>query len=80
MDQRARLAANGVSHGRVAVAEGIHRNSAYKIQVFLAVGVPEPGALPLYRSQRNPTNIAHQVLINQFHNFLCIHPHPLLSL
>ncbi|OPZ71177.1 MAG: hypothetical protein BWY80_01376 [Firmicutes bacterium ADurb.Bin456] len=73
VDELTGLPANSFNHGRMAVTEGINRNAAHEVQVFPAIGVPKPGSLTLYRSQWDPSHIAHQILVTQFHDFLCIH-------
>jgi len=62
IDQTLRLPRQRVLHGRVAMAEGIHRPALDEIEVALAVGVDEPGALAVHHDEAGPLGGPHQRL------------------
>ncbi len=52
MHEAARLLSHRLHHGRVAVAQLDHRDSGEKIEVLVALGIPQARALPAHELDR----------------------------
>ena len=75
MDQGPRLAANGLGHLGMAVAEIAYGDTGEEIQVLLAFGIPDARAFTAYQGQFPfPVGIDN-VVVAQILDFFCVHKH-----
>ena len=73
VEEGRRLLAQGAHDLGVAVAERGHRDPAGKVQVLLAVRVPDPRPLPSHEGDRVPLGEGHEVLVRQLEHPLRVH-------